>query len=358
MRENRTGRGPGALFVAPGVVPEGEGQAARRRPAGEGLTLMRPDMRSAAPARPAGAEGLSLVLAIATTGRRAVLSALLPLLARQERLPDALFVCIAQEDDIDLNACRALPFPVVVTTGEKGLTRQRNRLLDEIAALAPSTDLLAFIDDDFLLSPGFLGEAVRLFEARPEIVLATGRVLADGITSRGIALEDGLRAIERDHASPGRGPEGEGLSDVFNAYGCNMVMRWAPVRSNGLRFDETLPLYGWLEDMDFSRSLAPFGRIVRAEALRGVHLGTKGGRNSGVRFGYSQVANPLYLAGKRRISPRRALVRIGRNLVANAVKLFRPEPWVDRRGRLFGNGLALLDLARGRLSPAKILQLR
>ena len=36
----------------------------------------------------------------------------------------------------------------------------------------------------------------------------------------------------------------------------------------------------------------------RANVLRGVHLGNKRGRVSGLRFGYSQIANPIYLLQK------------------------------------------------------------
>jgi hypothetical protein len=46
-----------------------------------------------------------------------------------------------------------------------------------------------------------------------------------------------------------------------------------------------------------------------------------------------------------------------RNIAANIARSFFPEPWVDRKGRLKGNLLALIDIARGRDSPGRILQL-
>lgn len=144
---------------------------------------------------------------------------------------------------------------------------------------------------------------------------------------------------------------------AYNAYGCNMAIRMAPVRQHGLRFDETLPLYGWLEDVDFSRRLAPYGKIVKSPSLCGVHLGVKSGRNSGLKFGYSQIANPLYMVRKRTLSPARALAQISRNLCMNRLKLRAPEPWIDRAGRWRGNRLALADMLRGRLSPQRILEM-
>jgi GT2 family glycosyltransferase len=75
------------------------------------------------------------------------------------------------------------------------------------------------------------------------------------------------------------------------------------MRPNDVMFDERLPLYGWQEDVDLSRRLAAFGTVVKVPAARGVHLSVKLGRNSGVRLGYSQIANPLYLSFKRRGYP-------------------------------------------------------
>ena len=43
-----------------------------------------------------------------------------------------------------------------------------------------------------------------------------------------------------------------------------------------------------------------------------------------------------------------------RNVSANLVKVWKPEPWVDRKGRLKGNALACLDLLTGRLAPANV----
>jgi hypothetical protein len=41
------------------------------------------------------------------------------------------------------------------------------------------------------------------------------------------------------------------------------------------------------------------------------------------------------------------------NLAANMVKTLRPEPFIDRGGRLSGNLKALGDLVTGRLRPEK-----
>jgi GT2 family glycosyltransferase len=219
---------------------------------------------------------------------------------------------------------------------------------------ASTSDVLIFLDDDFLPAEDFVTEVERLFSSDPTIVAATGSVLADGILSEGIEYEEGRRIVKSAGLNDGGAP-----FDVFNAYGCNMVIRMAPVRQHALRFDEALPLYGWLEDVDFCRQLAPYGRIVKSPRLRGVHLGTKkAGRSPGVRLGYSQVANPAYLARKGSISWPRALKSISRNFAANMLRSAGPEPWVDRRGRLKGNLKAATDAVIGKLHPQRILSFK
>jgi hypothetical protein len=123
------------------------------------------------------------------------------------------------------------------------------------------------------------------------------------------------------------------------------------------RFDERLPLYGWQEDVDFAMRVARGRAIGRTDGFHGVHQGIKRGRTSGRRFGYSQIVNPAYLYRKGSMSRKKMLNLAVRNFIANHVRALRPEPWVDRRGRIVGNWLALLDLARGRVEPERVLAL-
>ena len=60
-------------------------------------------------------------------------------------------------------------------------------------------------------------------------------------------------------------------------------------------FDENLPLYGWLEDLDFATNILRYGRIIMNTETCWVHVGAPSGRTTGLRFGYSQVVNPPYL---------------------------------------------------------------
>jgi glycosyltransferase involved in cell wall biosynthesis len=291
---------------------------------------------------------LNVVVGIATAGRNAVLSQTLKLLADQTRLPDRLIVCPASMGDVDQSVINRFPAPVLVVGGAQGLPAQRNRILSECS----HADVIVFFDDDFFPDNNYLAGVERLFQERPDVVGATGFLIDDGINGPGISTEEGLRTLTN-----AKQVVTEHFSELYGAYGCNMAFRLNPIREYKLLFDENLPLYGWQEDVDFSRQLAPYGKIVKSNKMRGVHLGTKRGRTSGVRLGYSQVANPIYLAKKGTYASTLAAKRVLRNIIANAFRSLRPEPWVDRRGRLKGNLIAVGDALSGRLTPRRILEL-
>jgi GT2 family glycosyltransferase len=256
-------------------------------------------------------------------------------------------VCPARAEDCEAEEIRRFFPNLKIIHAAPGLPAQRNALLN-----ATRSDIVIFFDDDFIPAADFVAETRDLFAAHPGIVVATGELIADGIIGPGLEPDEGYALLSAAQPS-----SSQQISDVHNAYGCNMVVRMEPVRAAGITFDEALPLHGWLEDVDFSRRLLPYGRIVKAATLRGVHLGTKKGRTRGRRLGYSQIANPLYLHSKGTLSIRRALAQMGRNVAANAGRSFNAEPWVDRRGRLTGNVIGFRDLVMGRLRPGRILEL-
>jgi glycosyltransferase involved in cell wall biosynthesis len=291
-----------------------------------------------------------IAVGIATSGRREILSRTLDLVAKQSRLPDRLIVCPATSEDVDLATVEGFAFCSIVPAGERGLTAQRNRILSAVG----DADIVVFFDDDFFPQANYLAEVEKIFVQNSDVVAATGRPLQDGANGPGFSVDHAL-AVVRD--ADLKGPSILTIAPTYGTYGCNMAFRMGPIRQHALLFDENLPLYGWQEDIDFSRRLSPFGRIVESTVLRGVHLGVKGGRTSGVRFGYSQIANPVYLMRKGTMSAGFAIPLMRGNLVANLARSIWPEPWIDRRGRLAGNLLALTDLVLRRLSPQRVLGL-
>jgi GT2 family glycosyltransferase len=232
-------------------------------------------------------------------------------------------------------------------SGLPGLCAKRNQIL----AAAAGFDIVVFFDDDFFPDPAYLAQLDDIFLGNLDVVAATGFLLADGINGPGLSIHQAIDILNNaSKAAVGRAD----LVDVHGAYGCNMAFRMRTVRDHGVLFDENLPLYGWQEDTDFSRRLGRYGRIVKSQAIQGVHLGVKAGRISGIRIGYSQIANPIYLVQKGSMEWSYAINRMWRNLIANLVRSLFPEPWVDRKGRLKGNLMALADIVLGRISPRRI----
>ncbi|MGR9165017.1 glycosyltransferase family 2 protein [Rhizobium leguminosarum] len=286
---------------------------------------------------------LRMAVGIASAGRPSILRETIDYLTTLPDQPERLIVCVPTIDDA---AGLTERLDVEVIVGSRGLTSQRNRIIQAAA----DTDVLIFLDDDFIPAATFLSRMAAVFAANPDVAIATGEVLADGILDGGLSMSKALQVLET--AAEGA----EQVTEVYNAYGCNMAVRLSPILEHALAFDEQLPLYGWLEDVDFSRSIARYGRSVRVEGARGVHLGVRSGRQPGRRLGYSQVANPVYLIRKGTMSKGRAVAQIGRNILANTRGLLFNDRLIDRWGRLNGNLLALSDLLVGRASPSRILE--
>jgi GT2 family glycosyltransferase len=289
---------------------------------------------------------MKLVVIVPTLGRNAQVGRLLRHLESQVRPPDE--VIISAPDASHVDPYEAQRFAVMHVFGPTGSSVQRNTAL---AVALDRFDIVTFFDDDFLPADDYLARVIEAFEQNPDFAVVMGRVVADGARGAGLDWETGLSALGAAKADPGV-PE---VVDHVGAYGCNMSIRSSHV--GGLRFDERLPLYGWQEDIDFTSQLRRHGRVVGLRSLLGVHLGVKSGRVSGVRFGYSQVMNPIYLIRKGTVPAQFALELMMRNLVANLVKSLWPEPHVDRRGRLRGNLMAARHAVMGRIEPEYILKI-
>ena len=290
-----------------------------------------------------------VTVGIATAGRRAQLTRTLNHLKNQSRPPERILICPADPADYDSAADDGRGAPIELVWGRRGSCAQRNAIIDA----AHDADVMIFFDDDFYPAHDYVERVERLFQKQPTVALATHWPILDGASSAGIRHEDALQALEASQAIVGDSI----VTPTYGGYGCNMSVRMSVLRSHGLRFDEHLPLYGWLEDLDLSRRMARYGRVVSDPSLRGVHLGTKSGKSSGLRLGYSQIANPIYMIRKGSMTHRYGLKQLARNVSANVARSIQPEEWVDRRGRLKGNIIAFKDLLSGRLDPERILEM-
>ena len=285
---------------------------------------------------------------LASLGRPDDLGNILRHLKSQTQPPSAIVLSLEKPQD----APPELDPGVEVIFGPRGLCAQRNRGLDRIL---PHCDVVVFYDDDFVPTATSIEALSQLFEKNPDIVGATGKVLADGITVGGVEYPDAKSIIEAYEAQwPTVNPAPK-IADVATAYGCNMAYRAGVMQD--LRFDERLPLYGWQEDVDFAGRIRKRGRMVVTDAFAGVHCGVYRSRMPGRRVGFSQVVNPIYLMGKGSMRPSHAISQILKNVLSNHVKAIRPEWYMDRKGRAVGNWLGVAHLLSGRADPMAVLDI-
>jgi GT2 family glycosyltransferase len=296
---------------------------------------------------------VNIVVGIATSNRSGMLREMLDHLDGQDLPPDGIVVCGNKPGD---TAGIETAHPAVnLIYADAGASSQRNAII----RFARDADIIVFFDDDFFPQADYLLAIERHMHDYPRSMVVTGTVIADGINGPGLSVSDAMRrlAADQEQAQDRDWLAAEEGTPEFSGYGCNMAVRMAEARRHDLFFDEALPLYSWQEDVDLSRRLAVFGDIIKLDLARGVHLGVKSGRGSGLKLGYSQVANPLYLVSKHRGYPfGRAIRHIARNVAKNLLRSPWPETYVDRRGRLRGNLVAVWDLCRGRMSPQRILE--
>jgi GT2 family glycosyltransferase len=236
----------------------------------------------------------------------------------------------------------------VVVSSKQALSAQRNA-----AVKAVRTRYTLFLDDDVEIAPNFIASMESLLDEAEDVLVATGFVVVDGVRGdTGIEREPARTAVSsyaREHEN----------CDREEGYGCNLFVRTSVF--DRVLFDENLPLYGWLEDLDFSTNCLRYGRIVSNAGTCVAHLGTPTGRISGLRFGYSQIVNPFYLwrkNGKPRFTHvvfAHWGVAVARNLLRTLIRVHGNR--TDRTGRFRGNMIAFRHLLGGRVDPSYILQL-
>jgi GT2 family glycosyltransferase len=290
---------------------------------------------------------LRIAIVIVSKGRPHTLSQWRELLEDQTIKPSSVVYSVSHDRDLP-EENRLFPSHVIVK-GAAGASRQRNR---GIEAVLHDCDLLAFFDDDYIPATNCIENIAEFMHRNPDVAGANGLLLRDGINSEAVDFED-AKAILKDYID-GQPDDFSIKKDLVGLYGCNMVFRASAIAN--IRFDEKLPLYSWQEDIDFAVQVGRNGRTVATNSFAGIHQGIKSSRTSGKQLGYSQIANPIYLIRKGTMPATFGVRLMIKNVISNHVKLFKPERWVDRRGRTVGNWLAIRDLLTNRLDPEKILR--
>lgn len=286
---------------------------------------------------------------LCTYGRPDVLDATIDSILRQTHLPEEILVVATSYEHVLQQTMQRERVRLI--TSRRGLTIQRNAGLESLG----NCDLVAFIDDDMELCSSYIANMVRLFSEQPDIVVASGLMLADGGRAGEQVPRESASVLCANAEARNAGATPIVTRPLDYAYGCNLIVRASAAHRN--RFDERLSLYAWLEDSDFSYHCTRDSRPpVTNLSSQCVHLGWRGGRISGRKMGYSQIINPIYLWRKARVFPlRHILVQYWiRCLVANCVGVLCGKPEDDRLNRLKGNTLAMWHLVKGQCDPMAI----
>jgi GT2 family glycosyltransferase len=265
--------------------------------------------------------------------------------------PDLIVVSACDRTDVEQRSVGSNN--VEFLFGPPGSAVQRNHAL---ASVRNKYDIVIFFDDDFIPSRFWIERVQMLLAMHSDLVCVTGRVLKDGVKYGGLEWSNGQSKVNKaDSLNTTFRMSDYRIQEHHSPYGCNMAFRAKNIAD--LTFDERLVHYGWLEDRDFAFRAGNAGRMIWTDAVWGVHLGTQGGRTSGLRFGYSQVVNPWYLMKKGSITPFNVLRNIFRGLAGNALGSLLPNPRVDRWGRLKGNIIGIKDIMLGRWAPERVAEL-
>ncbi|MGB8353511.1 MAG: glycosyltransferase [Chthoniobacteraceae bacterium] len=286
---------------------------------------------------------------IASSGRPDILRQTLESLLGQSRMPDEIVVSVPGESDFrDPESFVPIVRRVL---SEPGASVQRNRGID---ALKTRPLFVAFVDDDMVFHVDYLKNMEELFAKNDKLTLVMGHLLANGnVTSE--------KARELVDAPPDQGENAgkyyPSRAEWGSVYGCNMCVRFSMLEKE--RFDERLPLYSVMEDVDFGTRARRHGEVGYFFGSMAVHLRASAGRVNQRMLGFAEVMNPAYLARKGTVPRMHALWQfVIKRPLRNFILMFYPKQSQRRRELFAGNLYALWNIIRGKLEPERMLDLR
>ena len=260
------------------------------------------------PALPAPADPLTrgVTVVICTYQRAASLARFLDSLVVQAPMPERVIIvdasrsveterAVRDHDRLALAGSDVLYFRVAGPL--RGLTRQRNFALRWV-----TTDLVAFFDDDVVLSPGCCRELERHHREFGDRVVGVAAVDENQPERPPLVwrLRKWLRVVSdlRPGTYSRSGisipwaflPRTEtGLVEGDWLPGGVTMWRTAPARE--IRFNEGFEGYGIGEDLDFSLRIRAKGTLAVAGPARLSHYPAAGGRLEAYEMGYTSVRN-------------------------------------------------------------------
>lgn len=264
----------------------------------------------------------------------------------EQTIPCRILITVPGEKHVSPKT-RALPGVEIILSAAPGSCAQRNAALRHVD---PACAVIFFFDDDVEVEEHYVEEMLRAFEQHPSIMVASGVNLGLGSppgTLTRAAARDLIRFRPSAHcAMPCTVP-------ARAARGCMMCFRASLLGK--AHFDERLPLYGYLEDLDFTLQCSGYGEIAIIPNCLMVHIETAQGRMGSRRRGYSEVVNPLYILSK---GTGGEVARLFGGAVKRSVKNLLRCHTRDGRKQFSGNLLGWARVAAGKIEPEYVLQIK
>lgn len=158
----------------------------------------------------------------------------------------------------------------------RGYSAGANRILERSAAVCPESDFVLVLNPDVHLEEKFAATLIREMNARPDVALASGKLLRPGgecIDSAGITMSRSRRFMDRGSEEPDDG-RFDATETIFAVSGAAIMLRtaflpWLAVE--GEVFDEDFFVYHEDTDLAWRAGLLGFTTLYVPEA-RATHV--------------------------------------------------------------------------------------
>lgn len=291
----------------------------------------------------------SICFVVATKDRPDELRRMLESLAAQTRLPERTIVVDSSANAVSYvtDEFRQRLHVRYMHHNPPSASGQRNA---GVAAVPPSMDLIAFLDDDATLEPEALERMMEFWANAPADMggAAFNMVNHPAQQMSRVKRWPLIRALGVYNREPGRVTP-SGWQTMTGFVSSNVDVDWLPSTASvwravilrDCRFDDFFTGYSYLEDLDFSYTVRRNWRLAIAANAHYHHYPSTVRHSRQYGFGKTEVRNRLYFVAKHGLSYRRCwlglTLRMGLT-ICNAVGQF------DRGSlsRAWGNCVAMV----------------
>lgn len=270
---------------------------------------------------------MKVTLIICTYLRPLSLLQLLNSIAKQTQYPDEILIVDGSTDNktkILLTENNFLNLKYFLVSNEnRGLTKQRNFGISKVSG---NSEIIAFLDDDTVVTTNYIEELVKTFSNNPEITGVGGVALNENAWNLldssknynkyryfqldGYVYKEGQRNVVRNYLGlnsnlePGKMPKfshgrtcgfpmNKKIYEVDLLIGMSMAFR--KIVFDSIQFSTYFEGYGLYEDADFSIRALQFGKNVINTKLQLNHYHHPSGRPNQYLYGKMVVRNGWYV---------------------------------------------------------------